>query len=233
MRPSRTIDRPSRNRLSCAIRKYLADATTAFQFDEEICGIADSTSDKTVDFVVAQLWLHYDDCVDHFCVLTKQEWDYFQRLMLLLDSDAHIQIRKARRWSPTQLGALVALTAFVVLFAACAANGRLGSHWLLFGIPFGPISILLAWLHHRLSRFTPRQAALYPFASVGEILRVRRRTPFTKASYPAGLARRSIRSGCDNFVVLFPFYVAWCAAAPLALLWQTLPDVEQDTLVVM
>ncbi|MHB0961093.1 MAG: hypothetical protein ACYC0X_21805 [Pirellulaceae bacterium] len=61
------------------------EALTAFAFDDEITEIGTATADGTVHFVVDSLWYHYDDCRDHLAGLSKQEWDYFQRLVLLLD----------------------------------------------------------------------------------------------------------------------------------------------------
>src|SRR4051812_27167195 len=75
------LDRPARAELIRTISEYLGDGMTAIAFDERINEIADETEDKTVRDVVSALWFYYDDCRDHPVVLTKEEWNYFQRLI--------------------------------------------------------------------------------------------------------------------------------------------------------
>jgi hypothetical protein len=111
IRIKRTVDRKNRDALLAAINRYLDGETTAFTFDDEIFGIA--SDDRTISHVVSQLWLFYDDCKDHKARLSKEAWDYFQRLILVLQSDAHVEVSKRRRWDYTQMIALVTLLLFV------------------------------------------------------------------------------------------------------------------------
>ena len=135
-----TVERENRDRLAAVMRDYLAEETTAFRFADQTWEIGAASSDPTVQFVVSQLWYHYDDCKDHKVVLSKEQWDYFQRLILLLKSDAHVQVQKTRRWFPTQVVAVIALIMFGVLFATCLATLGVGEHLLLQGAKgTGPI----------------------------------------------------------------------------------------------
>jgi len=105
-------DRKSRSALIAAINRYLDGETTAFKFDDEIFSIQ-SEDDPTITYVVHQLWLFYDDLKDHKVKLSKEAWDYFQRLVLVLKSDTQIEVQTRRLWDYSQLVALVALLLFV------------------------------------------------------------------------------------------------------------------------
>ena len=52
---------------------------------------------RTAQLTLSKLiWFHYDDCRDHNIVATEQEWDYFNRLLFLLESDAEGEFVKTR-----------------------------------------------------------------------------------------------------------------------------------------
>jgi hypothetical protein len=91
------IDCAARNEVIAAFEAYLDDTITAFEFDDRLQEI--DSEDRTVNEVVRAAWFHYDDCVDHKVHLSKQEWDYFQRLLLILRSDAELSSSEMRRWS--------------------------------------------------------------------------------------------------------------------------------------
>jgi hypothetical protein len=90
------IDRKARSEMSNVIREYMAEEVSAFQLDDELDRIAQATLDGTVKFVNKLMWYHYDDCKDHKIVATKWEWDYFNRLLLLLESEAEADFVKVR-----------------------------------------------------------------------------------------------------------------------------------------
>src|SRR5438067_5986538 len=133
------IDRIARDKLIGAISEYLNDAITAFAFDDRIGEVAAATGDETVRHIVDALWFHYDDCKDHKVVLTTEEWNYFQRLILVLQSESHIQMSRSRRWSIRQAVALAALSCFAVLLLYFHF-----SYWLV-AVPFGLVSMALAF----------------------------------------------------------------------------------------
>ena len=74
-----TVDRKNRDLLIAAINRYLDGETTAFKFDDEIFGI--KSDDPTISYAVRQLWYFYDDLKDHKVRLSKEGWDYIQRLI--------------------------------------------------------------------------------------------------------------------------------------------------------
>jgi hypothetical protein len=214
------LDRPARAELINAISDYLGDRVTAFAFDEHINEIAHQTEDKTVRDIVSALWFHYDDCRDHNVVLAKEEWDYFQRLMLVLASDSEIHTSSARCWSLHQAVAFAALACFGVLVLGFHVN------YCLVALPFGVLSISLSRVHKPSER-QPGETdiALTPFDSFSEIRNALRRTPaFRKRRFPQSLVGRRIRGPVAARLVTVPAYILWLVAAPVVLLFQVLPD---------
>lgn len=224
-----TVDRKNRDALVAAINRYLDGQTTAFQFDSEIFGI--KSDDPTVAHVVHALWFFYDDCKDHKVRLSKEAWDYFQRLILLLESDGQVELSKRRRWDFTQLVALAALLVF--LYAA---------HWLGFGmqllavaIPFGVVSIVISWWRRRTAARTadPKAVILAPFSSLAELIALRRSVAkFGKRKYPPGMKPFKIRSPLEETAGWLRLYAAWLFFSPLVLLFQTLPTTETESRIV-
>ena len=221
------VDREARDRLVVTINRYLDEQISAFQFDDEIFDILDTTKDPTVGDVVGKLWYFYDDCKDHKVVLSKEAWDYLQRLILLLQSDSHVEFHKKRQWSVRQLIAAAAL----VLFGLSIIWLGIGRHLLAIAIPFGVVSILLSfWRNRSLPQPHPLEIAITPFSSVLELLRVRRRhLEFKKRKYPPHLKSRTIRFSFTNRTIWLQSYAAWLIFSPFVLLFQILPDTQTET----
>ena len=59
---------------------------------------------------VHEALFHYDDCKEHFVVASKAQWDFFNRLLLLIASDAEIAVATRRSWHPSQSIAAVFLS---------------------------------------------------------------------------------------------------------------------------
>ncbi len=117
------FSRYDRDALAEVINRYLTDDLSAFKFDEALADISARTKDQTVQHVAGLLWYHYDDLEDHKGVASKVEWDFFQRLLLLLKSDADlVEETGKRRWTASPL--------------------RLGSRQIR-----GPVSEAFNWLH--------------------------------------------------------------------------------------
>lgn len=216
------FDRVARDKLIEAISEYLNDTVTAFVFDEHLYEIATTTKDETVCQVVDALWFYYDDCKDHKVVLTKEQWNYFQRLILLLQSDSHIHVTLTRHWSVRQAIALAALGCCLVFLFIFDM-----SYWFI-AVPFGFVSMALGFMHRRqMPQVSATEIALTPFSSVSEIRAALRRSPhFRKRRYPSGLADRKIRSDGERSVLRFHYYALWLFASPFVLFFQALPDTQ-------
>lgn len=214
-------DRAARADLIDAICAYLDDRMMAFEFSERIDEIASDSEDQTVHFVVDELWGFYDDCKDHHVVLAKKEWDYIQRLILVLDSESEVHISRARCWSPDNGVAMAALALFGVLLW-----GFQLSYWFI-AAPFGALSMYLSDVRRR-RRYDSRSSAeiaLIPFASLGEIRGALARNPaFRKQRYPANLILRRIRGPVEATLGAIRLRILWLVASPVVLLFQTLPD---------
>src|SRR5664279_5606260 len=83
------IDRPGRNALLAIMDDYLSGKIRTSEFQERLDAL--DTKDTTIRHIVYLVWFHYDDFIDHPVKLTRQEWNYFQRLRLILQSDAEIK----------------------------------------------------------------------------------------------------------------------------------------------
>jgi len=216
------VDRNAREKMAAAVEDYLSEKTTAFALDDRITEIAARTDDETVKHVAQALWFHYDDCKDHRVVLIKKQWDYFQRLLLLLKSEASIRIQRRRVWSWRQVIAAV----FLVGFCGVVIQTGFGMHLVVAAIPFGAISMAL--FHSRRSlpaEEMARLARLAPFASLAQVFAVRRKTPgFKKRPYPAGLLGRTIRSPFMSWLIELQFRAVWLIFSPVVLVAQLLPD---------
>ena len=219
------IDREARIKLCDAIEAYCGEAITAFEFDDLIFDIEGHTEDETAKQVVQWLWHHYDDIEDHKIVLTKEEWDYFQRLRLLLESDTELSITRKWCWNFRQLIAAISLALFVYL--ACVTGFDL--HLYLLAIPFGLVSIAISdmwWVHEPAEDVDPK---LVPFPTHTALSRVRRQVNwFKKRRYPKFLTDRRIRGDSAESIMWFQTIVGWLLFAPLALLGQSFPRQAVD-----
>ncbi len=111
------IDRDARNAVVAALEDYQLERITAFEFDERIFDVADKSLDQTVRECVDALCGFYDDCTDHRVVAEKYEWDIWERLRLLLLSDAELEAERSGRAKRALLPVcgLVAMLGVVVL----------------------------------------------------------------------------------------------------------------------
>jgi hypothetical protein len=226
------IDRVARVRTATAIRAYMDEEMKAFQFDDVLSHISDATKDETVKAIGFSLYFHYDDVDNHKIVASKEEWDYFNRLLLLLESDGELEYINSRTiWHPRQAVAAV----FLGIFCVLAVYTGFGEHLLLYAIPFGFVSMVLSWWgdHVRRRRYTADRV-ITPFPSVNSIIAVRRRVPgFRKRQYPKKISRRRIRGWLSATAIRLNGGVLWLIFAPLVLLFQMLPECDCDTVIKM
>ena len=213
------IDREARNELAALIRRYLAEEIKAFDLDEQLDRFRDSY-DSGVRFVATTMWFHYDDCDDHFVVASKPQWDYFQRLLLLIESNSTVTHERHRQWSISQLFA-------GLLVAACiwiAIHLGVGSHLLVFFVPFGIASIILSRFRRPVIAEGPFDAIITPFSSIGDLrIAYESAGAFRKRQFPRQIERRLIRSPLMSAFWTCHMYVVWAILAPVPLLLQCAP----------
>lgn len=218
------VDRDARDKMIAATRSFMDSEIGSFRFDKILYEIRESTSDETVKDVAELLWGHYDDLKDHEIVVSKEEWDYLNRLLLLLESDATLKFTESSSplcWRNFVAGA--SLACFLVL----AYRSGFGTHLFTKAIPFGLISMLLGFLGSRAEARDPIAAKVnvVPFASIGNLLAIRRRVPeFSRHRYPQDMKTRMLRSLIAGFMMYIPAAVLWLIFSPIVLLHQTSPE---------
>ncbi len=202
--------------LAQTIRRFLNSELSAFEFDEALDEYRHS-DDPIIQHVVRHVWFFYDDLKDHQVALNKPEWDYFQRLLLLLASDCRMETRSVRTWSWTQAAAGVCLALFV--FAAIRYGW--GQQLLVISLPFGVASVLISRLRERaLPAEDPLDEIIHPFATWTDLRTARATSPFFKTPYPRHMAGQSIRSPFLERFYWLLFYFIWLMLAPIPLYFQ-------------
>jgi hypothetical protein len=151
---------------------------------------------------------------------TKSEWDFFQRFLLLLDSDGELVFTTHKDWTIRQPLAAFALAGWVW----AASERGLGYGLLVATLLAGLASVFF-------SRW--RQAAgagsgdgrRFPFGSFAELRAVRRRCPtFRKQPYPPHLTARTLRRSVLRRLIALPSYLLWLGLSPIVLACQMLPE---------
>ena len=221
------IDRNARDQLAEALRSYMDDKITAFELDSAMGKV--QTQDKSARKIRLWLWLHYDDLKDHKVVASKAQWDYFNRLLLLLASDAEIEVvRSCFRWHISQaFAAFGVASCILVIFRA-----GVGEQLFFWAFPFGAASMIIRRVNSQ-RRNTNRRSGLdrlAPFPSFSSVRAIRRSVPaFAKTPYRAAIRQRQVRSPIVSKVLWTPWIAIWFAVGPLALLVQSLPESEVAT----
>jgi hypothetical protein len=212
--------------MAAAIRAYLDDRLTSYQFDGALTKVAAGTQDTLVQYVRDALWLHYDDLQDHLIVASRWEWDHLCRPLLALEASAPLDVKttRGRKWTPRQVGAAIALAAFV----GVALQVGWSLQMLFWSATFGIVSQLLEvrWGSRTL---TVRESALLPFESVPDLLHVRRcNLGFTRPRYREELGSRRIRGNADVWAFGLLCFGYRLAFAPMYLLMQAIPKDRSD-----
>lgn len=223
--PKGPVDRAARDAVAQAIRRFLDRELTAFAFDEAIMPYIDS-SDRVVGRVVGTCWYYYDDITDHNSRLTRPQWDFFQRMLLLLASDwTQVDaVERRRHWSQIVAGLTL-------------AGGLISIPWIgvdlaliLLLLPLGAVATLLHQVRRGMLPSEPRTASITsPFGSIAELWDVYKTVKgFRKAHYPWHLAERprSVRPWYRREFDLLDWLwkpILWCVIAPVMLVLQTFP----------
>ena len=218
-RPAHVVDRRLRDQLALLIRRFLAEELTSFGFDDLLDEYRDS-ADSAVRFVANEVWCYCDDFEDHLVALSKPAWDYFQRLLLLLESDRAVETTHWWRWSWTQLVALGALLGFVQI----ALSLGWGEHLLIYAIPFGIISIAISRLRRSTNVVGPYHRIIHPFATISDLKAVYDAVGFKKARCPRNVQARRIHSPLGKAGIHLHLYSHWLIHSPIALAFQLLPE---------
>ncbi|MEX0717670.1 MAG: hypothetical protein WD066_13840 [Planctomycetaceae bacterium] len=224
------IDRAGRERLIEAIDRFVSEGIPAFEFDDRIHAIAAASSDPTVKRVALCLWFFYDDVIDHHVAWSRQECDFVQRLVLVLRSDAHVDVIQSRKWSGLQLPAI----ALLLLFAMCTSWLGFGQQLFAATPVLGVASIIIAKCRNRrASAPSPERITLAPFDSIASLARIRRRVrEFEKRRYRPEIETRRIRTPGREFILSLMTHAAWLLLSPLVLVFQAFPRTESELRVV-
>ena len=139
------IDREKRDLLADIIYGYLTEDTIDPSFCGAVAKIAMESNDKTVEHVGGKLLLLHSKHEASDQNPTKQEWDYLNRLLLTLLSNAEIITTKHRQWHGSQVVAFMALGGLVLCYNWFGFGLQLLAAFLLLGL----ISILLSFWRRR------------------------------------------------------------------------------------
>lgn len=205
------------------IRDYMEERIAAFDLADSLDGIAHATKDETVKFVGRLMWFHYDDLKDHKIVASKQEWDYFNRLLLLLESEVEAEfVKTPRSWRAQQAVAALFLAGFVFV----ALRSGFGKSLIVYTLLSGAVSMFVMWSGLRgLEKPSAAEIAITPFPSIASLLSIRRRvTMFARKRYPKSIAGRRIRNPFVEKVRCIPTGILWLVFSPIVLLIQALPQ---------
>lgn len=219
------IDRAARDEVITVFESYLDDQITAFEFDDRLHDV--DSEDWTVNEIILEAWFHYDDGKDHKVNLSKPEWDYIQRLLLILRSDAELSASAEKRWSWDHALAWLALAGFVGI----ALIAGWGWHLYLWAIPFGIISVLISDYRRRREPVPKaNEIACEPFASFSQIRQFRQHLPgFVKQRYRREIGQRTIRGEAEESFSWAFFHCYWILFGPVVLLFQGFPSTVDHT----
>ena len=215
----------SRASLAALLQSFLASEITSFQFDDQLDAFRDS-DDPVIRHVVDAVWYHYDDCDDHLVCFSKQQWDYFQRLLLVLASNCRIETESKRQWSLKQLIAAMSLC----MFGFLALQLGWGYQLLILSVPFGFISIALSFWQPKVKpNPDPFAAAISPFATFVDLATAYQSSSFRKTRYPKHISKRTIRSPFMEAFWRLHSYTMWLLLSPFPLLSQSIPAMQTET----
>ncbi|CAA6679442.1 MULTISPECIES: hypothetical protein [unclassified Lentimonas] len=231
------IDMTARQQLKACLESYLDESITAFELDDRLQAIECSEEDGSLKEVISILWFCYDDCKDHKIVACKEEWDFFQRVLLFLDSGLSIadlyEDQNKTGWHLTQAVAFAVLSLQIWMFLQ-------GDHWFMV-TALGALASIPIWIvRDRCTRglFSAQEhkdsdrwlQKYYPFSSISQMKRAAKEMNVSKVAYPKHLEDRVIRDASElKLMTLWSRGVLYCShlvLSPLILLFECFPMKE-------
>lgn len=218
------VVREDREKLIQYLNEYIDGKIKSFEFDEKI-GSLYHCGDKTVSDIAFDLWFEYDDIRDHKIRATKEQWNYYQRLLVLLGSVTEIIREKERIWHISQIASL-----FALILLICSSlhlwNFHYGSLILYLLISgFAYLSCRVRSYEQEKKSFSGYKEDCYPFADMSQIrAAVRNIKGFKKRKYtgnqkPGGILYKFIKD-LNNEIMLLIFMPLF---APIILFSQIFP----------
>lgn len=218
------IDRKARDAMVEAIRSYMDQKIASFKFDETLCQIAGTSKDESVQMLPRAVWGLYSDIEDHKITVSKSQWDYLNRLLLLLSSDIDFEIewtRAGRRWSSYKTLCALCLAGFGLVGLWAGMGKLLVVYWIVSG--FVVLALFRILLQNDERAFAPKRP-IFPFPSVGALFSVRRQVPeFARERYTKSMSRKAAKHSFLNKIMWILWSPVWVAMAPLGLLLLALP----------
>lgn len=217
------IDRERRNQLAALIRRYLDGRADASDFEK--CQLENYISaDQAIYHVSSELSYYSENAAS---TLSKQDWDYIQRLLLLLDSNSTVSWKAApyRLWTQPVAESLLVTCLFIALLTGFTL------HLFLYFIPIGLATILLALLQSPSSEVRPFEEVVSPFQSIADLGIAYDSANFVKQRYSAPAKNRNNSSILGFFgadvSILFVFLI-WICMPPSLLFFLCIlgPDHE-------
>lgn len=214
----------TRESLAELLRDFLDGTTPDEEFAKRWCALRNS-NDEVVDFVHELVEDYADEeLAISSGVLSREEWNLFQRLLLVLESQSVVRKESFRIMRWTQLVAAAGLVGFVfsVLVNNVSGTGEL----LGLASTFGIVSILLGKINERFTPdWNPLTPIIYPFASLGELSACYRTSDFRKEKFPRRLRGLKSEVPPSSLLTLIG-YAGWAMFGPLTLLFQCFPYTE-------
>lgn len=224
------VDRQARDQMAKVLRAYMAEEILAFEFDKQTSQIMESTQDK----IVRELWFIlygcFDDLKNHKVVADRKTWQYFHRILLVLESDGEYQKRYSDwywNWDQILCAALLATLALLLVLVRDV-------EWIFLVLVFNTFSIpLVAWISRRRnardiqrSKWKLQSA---PFSSFGNLRYWRKRmVTFKRMPLTPEIEKRKIRSTfLQNVWLRLSMTLFYLFFSPLMLLFYSFP--QRDT----
>jgi len=216
------INRTDRDSLINYINQYISEEISAFDLDDSLMEIADKTDDETVKIVSEYMWYFYDDLKDHNIVATKEEWDLFQRFILLLKSDEKLIEIESKKYTVRQIFSLILLCIFFFAWWKFGWNVQL----LMTSMVLGVFSIIISfWKRVEEQKNSELIPEIFPFENFSHLMKIRKNNSrFKKKKYNRKLESQRVRSPIVDILKHLRYRISWLIYSPIVLLFQSLPE---------